>query len=106
MDNNQVKRQANNLVGVVIFVNTNSEKEQMGNSYEGRENIDDDSEISAGESIEGKEDDFMETSSAWHFFPPSCLSGTVEILPLKGSWVLTDPLNATLAPSPCPLHML
>ena len=91
MDNNQVESQVNNLVGVAIFVNPNSVKEQMGKSSEGKEEIDDDSEISAREGIEGKEDDCMETSSTWHFFPLSSFSGTVDILPLPGSWVLMDP---------------
>ena len=42
MDNNQVERQVNNLVGVAIFVNPNSVKEQMGKSSGGKEEIDDD----------------------------------------------------------------
>ena len=51
MDNNQVERQINNVVGVVIFMNPISVKEKLGNSSEGKE------EISARESMEGKEDD-------------------------------------------------
>ena len=40
----------------------------MGNSSEVIEEIDDDSKISARESMEGnKEDDCTETSSTWHF---------------------------------------
>ena len=46
-------------------MNPNSVKEQMGKSSGGKEEIDDDSEISARESIEGKEDDCMETASTW-----------------------------------------
>jgi hypothetical protein len=91
MDNNQVERQINNVVGVVIFMNPISVKEKLGNSSEGKE------EISARESMEGKEDDWMETSSTWHFLQPSSLSGTADILPVFP--VLTYPSNATPAPS-------
>ena len=70
-DNNQVKRLVNNLmatkavVGVVILVNRISVKEQMGNISECKEDMDEDSMISARESREGREDAWMETSSSW-----------------------------------------
>ena len=70
-DNNQVERLVNNLmatkavVGVVILVNRISVKEQMGNISECKEDIDEDSMISARESREGREDAWMETPSSW-----------------------------------------
>merc|ERR1719318_873480 len=60
---------ANNLVaikavvGVDILVNPISVKEQMGNIAECKEDIDEDSKISARESREGREDAWMEASS-------------------------------------------
>ena len=52
MDNNQVERQISNVVGWSIFMNPISVKEKLGNSSEGKKE-----EISARESMEGKEDD-------------------------------------------------
>ena len=52
MDNNQVERQISNVVGWSIFMNPISVKEKLGSSSEGEKE-----EISARESMEGKEDD-------------------------------------------------
>ena len=63
MDNNQVESLVNNLVvtkavvGVVILVNPFSVIEQMGNISDGKEDIVEDSKISARECMEGREDD-------------------------------------------------